>query len=89
MKTNPQYVLRQIAQSWIIFSLEQTEEASHIMSLNESGALLWQRLEKGCDLQELARVLMEEYGLPAQQAREDAAEFVEKLRAAHCIAEER
>ena len=87
MKINNKFVLRQIAQSRIIFSLEQSQEDSCVMSLNEAGALLWQRLEKGCSLEELAGVLVEEYALPVEQAQADAAEFVEKLRAAHCIEE--
>lgn len=88
MKIKYKYVLRQIAQNWIVFFLEQGEESSsNILSLNESGALLWKRLEKGCDVEELSQVLVEEYALPMQQAQKDAAEFLEKLRFAGCIEE--
>ena len=88
MKIKYKYVLRQIARNWIVFFLEQGEEnSSNILSLNESGALLWQRLEKGSSVEELAQALVDEYALPVQQAQKDAVEFLGKLRAAGCIEE--
>lgn len=88
MKIKERFVLRQIARNWIAFALGASDETpSGLMSLNESGVLLWKQLEKGCGLEDLAQTLVQEYGLAIEEARADAAEFVDKLRTAACLEE--
>ena len=56
-----------------------------MLTLNESGALLWQALEKGGDREALADALMAEYVVDRPQALADADAFLEKLRKVGCL----
>jgi len=86
MKIKGNYILRQIAGSWTAIAIgEDSADARGVMSLNDTGALLWQALEHECDMEKLAQILVQEYGLDREQATADTAEFVEKLRKLDCI----
>ena len=87
MKLKKDFVLRQVAQTWIVLPLaEETVNLSGILTLNDSGAMLWQQLEQGADEAALVRALTDEYEVTAEQAAADVSEFVEKLVKAGCIA---
>jgi hypothetical protein len=47
--------------------------------LNESGAMLWEALERPASLPQLAQRLCERYGLDAERATADAERFVASL----------
>jgi len=86
MKIKGNFILRQIAGSWTAIRIvKDSAETRGVMSLNDTGALLWKELEQGCDMDHLADVLVREYGLDAAQAKADASDFVEKLRMLDCI----
>jgi hypothetical protein len=86
MKLKKDFVLRQVAQTWIVLPLaEETVNLSGILTLNDSGAMLWQQLEQGADEAALVRALTDEYEVTAEQAAADVSEFVEKLTRAGCI----
>lgn len=86
MKTKLGFSLRQIAGTWVIvpFGKEQADYKAVLMP-TDSGVLLWNQLEKGCDLQTLVDALTAEYDVGPEQARADAEEFVEKLRQLGCL----
>lgn len=56
-----------------------------MLTLNESGVLLWRKLEQGAEREELADVLTGEYDVSREQALADVDEFVAKLQKAGCI----
>ncbi len=86
MKIKSNFILRQVADSWIALSVgEESANVNGVLSLNNAGVLLWKCLEKGCDTDELVRVLITEYDVDVTQAAEDANAFVEKLRTLDCI----
>jgi hypothetical protein len=51
-----------------------------MIALSESGALLWQALTGGAEVEELCRILLEEYEVTPQRAQEDVAAFLEGLQ---------
>lgn len=55
---------------------ERTWEYLH---LNESGALLWARLEQGAAHDDLVAVLMAEYAITAEVAQADVATFLQDV----------
>ena len=55
-----------------------------MLSLNDSGALLWKRLEQGASREDLADVLTAEYDVSRQQALADVDEFYDILVRAGC-----
>lgn len=86
MKIKNNFILRQVAGSWIAMPVgEASANIEGVLSLNESGVLLWQCLVQGCDYDKLSRVLVDEYGIDSCQAKQDACAFVEKLRKFDCI----
>lgn len=86
MKIKPEFILRPIASSWVIFSLNMDVEAG-MQLLNNSAALLWRQLENGCTKQEMVTALTDEYEVSQQQAQTDVEEFLDQLRSIGCIDE--
>ena len=86
MRISENFVLRQLADTWVVLPLaSQTVNFNEMITLNETGVLLWKTLECGADLETLVAALTAEYAVTPQQARQDAAEFVEKIRAIGCV----
>ena len=86
MKIKENYVLRQVAQTWIVMPLaEENKKLNGMLTLTDSGAMLWQLLEQGCELSVLADALTREYEVSEAKAREDAEKFIEKLMQLGCL----
>ena len=85
MKLKENYVLRQVLGSWVVLPLgAATVDFNGMLLLNDSGALLWKRLEEGADREDLADVLTAEYDVSRQQALADVDEFYDILVRAGC-----
>lgn len=86
MKIKETFVLRQLADTWVVLPLaDRTIDFNGMITLNESGVLLWNALEKGADLDMLVKLLTSEYAVSDAQARTDAEEFIQKLQASGCL----
>ena len=86
MKIKEGYVLRQIATTWVVLPLgAETVNFSGMLTLNDSGAMLWRVLEKTGDKYALVRALTAEYVVSEEQAAEDVDEFLNKLIQAGCL----
>lgn len=86
MKIKENFALRQVAGTWVVLPLaEATLDFNGMLTLNESGLMLWHLLEKGSDKESLAKALTEEYEVTFEQAFADVTEFVDKLEKAGCI----
>lgn len=86
MKTKNEFILRQVAGSWVILPVG-IDSVKGVLTINESGALLWRLLEQGCQLRQLIDALIGEYDVSAAQAEADIQEFLEKLRTIGCLEE--
>ena len=85
MKLKENYVLRHVLGSWVVLPLgAATVDFNGMLSLNDSGALLWKRLEQGASREDLADVLTAEYDVSRQQALADVDEFYDILVRAGC-----
>ena len=86
MKLKENFVLRQVADTWVVLPLGAASlDFNGMLTLNESGALLWRALEKGGDREALADALTAEYDVDRATALADAQEFLDKLLAAGCV----
>lgn len=86
MKIKQGYILRQMAQTWTVLPLaEQAKTLNGILTLSDSGAILWQALEQGCALSDLVTRLTQEYDVSEAKAQEDAVKFIEKLSQFGCL----
>lgn len=86
MKLKKDFVLRQVADTWVVLPLaEETVNFTGMLTLNESGAMLWQALEQGRDRNALIEVLTSEYDVSEAQASADVDAFLDKLLESGCM----
>ena len=86
MRIKKDYALRQVADTWVVLPLaEETLNFSGMLTLNDSGAMLWKVAEKKCDVAAFTEALLAEYEVTEEQARADAEEFLNKLVNAGCV----
>ena len=86
MKLKKNFVLRQVAGTWVVLLLgAETVNFSGMLQLNESGAMLWRVLEEGGSQDALVEALLGEYDVTREQAEADVQEFLAKLDQAGCI----
>ena len=88
MKLNPEFVLHQVAGSWIVVPMGRASlDFNGMITLNETGVTLWKALEAGGTMEELAKALTSEYDISMELALQDASAFVQKLKEAGCVEE--
>ena len=88
MKISDKFVLRQVAGTWIVLPVaEKTVNFNGMLTLNESGIMLWQLLEKGSTREALAEALTNEYDVTYAEALADVDEYIGKLERAGCLEE--
>ena len=85
MKLKENYLLRQVADTWVVLPLGQASvDFNGMLKLNETGAMLWKVLEQGGGLAAMADALTAEYAVSREQALADAEEFYAALVKAGC-----
>lgn len=88
MKLNESFVLRQVSGTWVVLPLgEESVDFNGMLTLNESGAMLWKVLEQGGGREELLAALMAEYRVEQDVASTDVDAFLEVLTQVGCIEE--
>ena len=86
MKIKNDFVLRNIAGNWVALPLgKATIDFTGMLTINESGVVLWRLLEGGCTREEMANALLNEYDVGYDDALADVDEFISKLDSAGCI----
>ena len=88
MKIKDNFVLRQVADTWCVLAFGAALlDFNGMLTLNETGVLLWKTLEQGADRDALAAALTAEYEVSTEQALVDVDAFLDKLRQAGCLEE--
>lgn len=86
MKIKENFVLRQVAGAWVVLPLgSATLDFNGMLSLNESGLLLWRLLEVGKDADDMVDALLQAYDVDRETAKADVEEFLNKLIQAGCV----
>lgn len=89
MKLKDNLVLRQVADTWCVLAYgEALVDFNGMLTLNESGVLLWKALEEGKDREGLVEALTGEYEVSEEQASADVDAFLDKLSQAGCLKNE-
>ena len=89
MKIKEQFLLRQIVNTWVVMPLaEKTLNFDGMLTLNDAGVLLWNKLAQGCNKEQLVKVLTDEYDVSCEEAAQDVDAFVEKLDKFGCLEHE-
>mgnify|MGYP003273388311 CR=1 FL=1 len=80
MKIKEGFLLRKVAGSNVVVPVgEATLDFNGMMSLNETGAFLFQKLMEGIDEESLIEALMAEYDVDKEVAAKDVEEFIAKV----------
>ena len=86
MKIKENLVLRQVADTWTVLPLgRDIINFDGMLTLNDTGAMLWQKLEAGAEKEDLVKARTSEYDVSDQQALADIEEFIGKLSSAGCL----
>lgn len=80
MKVNDQFILRTIADEYILIPTGQAAfQIKGLITLSESGALLYNLLKSGCSREELVAALTKEYDVSEEEASRDTEEFLDQM----------
>lgn len=80
LKIRTGFVLREIANQTIAVPIGQrTSDIHGVISLSESGALLWNELSKGTDKENLVNILLDTYEIDRETASNDIDDFIKGL----------
>jgi hypothetical protein len=81
MKINPNYKLREIADETIVVNQGAKHvNMTRIISLNATARMLYEAwMDKEFTTEDVARTLVDTYGIGDEQALQDAAKWVESL----------
>ncbi len=88
MKIKDGFILKKIAGSTVVVPVGDTLVNLQLMlSLNESGAFLWQQLQKDCTKDDLLAAMQAEYDVDAATAAADIDAFLNTLKENHILDE--
>ncbi|MBO5280537.1 MAG: PqqD family protein [Clostridia bacterium] len=86
MKLREDFALKQIAGTFVVLPLgKKTVDFTGMLTLNETGRMLWELLSNGCSRDGLAEALVREYGIPMETALTDVDEYLDKLMRIGCL----
>lgn len=81
MKRNPEFLLRRVAGTIVVVPVgKATADFPGMITLNETGAYLWEQLEQDQTVESLTAALTQAYEVDEQLARRDVTAFVERLQ---------
>ena len=80
MKIKDGFMLRDIAGSWIVVPLgNRVVDFNGLLSLNNTGALLWKRLQTDVSREDLLTAILDAYPIDANRAERDLDDFLATL----------
>lgn len=86
MKIKEDFVLRKVADSYVVVPVNSlTLNFNGIINLNETGAFLFELLQRGAEREELIAKMLEEYDVEPQRAASDIDKFIEKVKEADIL----
>lgn len=88
MKIKEGFILRNVDGTYLVVAVgDASQRFNGLITLNESGALLWKRLSEGATAQQLCDVLCETFTVDAATAAADVEAFLETARTAGLLDE--
>jgi hypothetical protein len=81
MIRNAQFIKRKLGNQYVIVAVGDAAKRFHgMISINGSGSLIWDRLEKECTLEDIVTAVTEAYEIDADTARADVTDFLTNLK---------
>ena len=86
MKIKDNFLLRKDADSYVVVPVGKlTLDFNGIITLNETGAFLFEQLQKGAEREDLIENLLKEYDVDPEKAAADIEVFLEKVKDADVL----
>lgn len=92
MKNNGFYLRRIAGYSWLLMrgdypvkSSDAIDNYIYPIKLNATGAYIWEQLEMGYEIEDIAKNIQSEYGISFKEAQSDVADYVENLLEKGCL----
>ena len=86
MKFKGQFALRNMGDfSAVVAVGECVKDYNCMITLNQSGTVLWEALQNGADEKELINKLLSEYDVSEEIVKKDVEEFLNTLKKANII----
>lgn len=81
MKIEKEFILREIAGDYVIIPTGTTTlEFNGLITVNELGAFIWERLQEETAEEKLVKAIIEEYEVDEETAKTDLKEFLDILK---------
>ena len=88
MKIKDGFILREVADSYLVVAVgKRAKKFNGLITLNETGAFLWEQLSKGSDSEQLVKKLLAEYDIDETSAKAGVSAFLAKLQEANLLEE--
>lgn len=87
LKLKDGFVLRKVAGENVVLPSGDELDLSMMITLNGTGAFLWEKIDQGIEEETLVAALLEEYDVDEERAKASVAGFVAKLRSNGFLAE--
>ena len=87
MRISGNYVLQKVVDEYIVVPVgKEAEKLKGVITLNETGAFLWDRLSKKDNTSdELIDALLSEFSVSKEQAQHDVERYVANLEQIGCL----
>ena len=79
MKLKQGFILRTVADETVVLPSGDELDLNMMITLNDTGKFLWQKLEVGAEVDELVADLLKEYDVDEATARAGVERFIAKL----------
>ncbi len=86
MKIKEGFLLKEVADNYVVVPVGDVA-FNGMLSLNETGNLIWKKLETGCEENDIVKAVLAEYDISEEKARADISVFLGKLREAGLLDE--
>jgi hypothetical protein len=88
LKIKDGFLLRQVAGSWIVIPFGANVVAFNaVISLNDTGALIWENIASGKNKKDIVDLLVSQYETAREIVASDYDELIEQMRAANLLEE--
>jgi hypothetical protein len=81
MKLKDGFILRRVAGKTVVLPCDEALDLNMMITLNDTGAFLWEKLQEETTQEALVAALLGEYDVDEETAKASASAFVEKLNA--------
>lgn len=79
MKLKNGFLLREVAGQKVVLPTDGALDLNMMITLNDTGAFLWEKLQEETDEAALVKALLAEYDVDEETAQKSVANFVKKL----------